>query len=48
MCTKFRGWTTLDMFVDTWIRGFKIIGHITKVNKYFIEIFNLLIALSTK
>jgi len=45
---KFRGLTTMDMFVDTLICGLQIIGDITKVNTYFVRIFNLWIAQPTK
>jgi len=38
----------LDMFIDTWLRGFPIIGNITRLSKYFGGILNLLIALPTK
>jgi len=43
----FRGFTTLDMFVDTLIRGFQIIFNtsFTKVNDYFVGILILWIAL---
>ena len=49
MGTSFHDLTTLDMFVDTWIRGFHIICNITKINEYmyFIAILNLWIALPT-
>ena len=30
--TNYRGFTTLDLFLDTLIRGFRIICSITKVN----------------
>jgi len=48
--TKFRGLTTMDMFVDTWIRGFQITGirNITKVNNFFIRILNSWIPQPTK
>jgi len=36
------------MFVDTWICGFQIICNITEVNKYFVGILNLCIALPMK
>jgi len=42
--TKFRGLTTLDMIVDTWIRGFQIICNSFEVNKYFVGILNSWIA----
>ena len=38
----------LDMFVNTWISGFQIICNSTKVNKYFVGILNLWIALPMK
>lgn len=41
MGIKFSGMTSLEMFVDTWIR-------ITKVNKYFVGIINSWIALPLK
>jgi len=47
MGTKFRGLTTMDMFMDTWICRFQIILNITKVDKYFVGIFNLCIFLPT-
>jgi len=34
----------MDKFLDNWIRGFQIILNITQVNKYFVEILNLLIS----
>ena len=37
---QFRGLTTLDMFVNTWIREFQIICNITKVKNYFVGILN--------
>jgi len=40
MGTKFRGLMMIDMFVDCWICGRKIILNIIKVNKYFIGILN--------
>ena len=40
MGTTFRGLTTMDMFVYTWIRGFQIIVNIIKVNKSFVGILN--------
>jgi len=42
-------YTTKDMFVDSWIRGFRItcIRKITEVKKYFIGIFNSWIVLRT-
>jgi len=46
--TKLRGLMTLDMFMDTWICGYKIIQNITKVNYYFIGILNFWIVLHTK
>jgi len=45
MGLKFRGWTRMDMFVQTWIYGFQIIK---KIGKYFIWVFNLCIAPPTK
>jgi len=48
MGMKFRGLTTLDMFVDTWFRGFQIIYNITKVNKYFCVTLNSWIVLPPK
>jgi len=39
--TQFRGWTTLNMFVDTRVSGFQIICNITNVNKYFVRILSL-------
>ena len=38
MGTKFRGLTSIDMFVDTWIRGFQIIHNSARAKKYFIGI----------
>jgi len=38
----------VDMFVDTWIRGFQLKSNITKVNKYFVGILNSWIALPMK
>jgi len=37
---NFHGWTTMNMFVNTWIHGFQIIYAILllKVNKYFVGI----------
>jgi len=48
MGMKFRGLMTMDMLMDTWIRGFQIIFDITKVNKYLVEILNSWIAWPTK
>jgi len=42
------GLMRLDRFVDTWICGLKIVFYITDVNKYFIGILSLWIALPTK
>ena len=47
--TNFCGLTTMDMFVDALICGFQIIPNSTKkVNKYFVGILNLWIALPTR
>ena len=46
--THFHCLTTIDMFVDTWIRGFQIICNISKAINYFVEILNVWIALPTK
>jgi len=48
MGTKFRGLMTMDMYKDTWIRGFQIICNITKLNEYFVAILHLYIALPAK
>jgi len=48
MGTKCRGLTMIRMFMDTWIWGFKIIHNITRVNKCFVGILILWIALPTK
>ena len=45
--TKFRGLTTMDMFMDTWIHGFQIKLNITKVNKYVVGILDKWIVLPT-
>ena len=41
MDTKFRGFMTIDMSVDTWNHGFQIIHNVTWVNKYFDGIFKV-------
>ena len=38
--TKFRGLTTMDMFVSTFIYGFGIIQYKTKMNKSFVGTLN--------
>ena len=48
MGTKFHGLTIMGMLLDTWIRGFKNIHKITKVNTCFVGILNSWIALPTK
>ena len=45
MGRKFRGLTTLNMFVDTLIRGFNIKYNTTNVNNYFVGILKLWIVL---
>jgi len=42
MGTEFCCLATMDMVVDTRIRGFQIICNITKVNKYFLWDLNFL------
>ena len=39
---------TLDVFMDTWIRGFQIICNFTEANNFFVGFLNSWIALSMK
>ena len=48
MGTKFRGFTMVDMLVDTLICGFQVIHNITNVNEYFVRILYSWIALPIK
>ena len=43
---KCRGLTTLDIFLDTYIRGFQIICNITRLNN--VRIFNSWVSLPTE